>query len=111
LTSRAGYGVMQWSVIVALVGFARRWITRDGPWRRYLTDAIFPYYIIHQTVIIVVAHHLQALRLPLGAEMSLLAVVTLAACVATYELVRRIDVLRPLFGLKTPSQVRQPSRR
>src|SRR5262249_22917633 len=45
------YGFYQWLCIVAVLGFARRWLNRDSAARRYLTDAIFPYYIVHQTAI------------------------------------------------------------
>ena len=50
------YGAYQWSCIVAVLGFARRWLTADTAVRRYLTEAIFPYYIVHQTAIIMIAH-------------------------------------------------------
>jgi hypothetical protein len=72
----------QWAWIVAIVGHGRLLLDRDSAARRYLTDAIFPFYIVHETVIIA------------------------AACVATYEVVRRVPWLRPLFGLKRrPSSV------
>ncbi len=95
------YGVDQWSWVVAAFGFARRHLSgRDGPVRRYLTDAIFPYYIIHQTAIVVVAHNLARLRLPLGVEAELILAATVASCALTYEVVRRVAWLRPWFGLK-----------
>jgi len=37
---------------------ARRWLTADSAARKYLTDAIFPYYSVHQTAIIMIAHEL-----------------------------------------------------
>jgi len=52
------YGCYQWFCIVAVLGFARRWLNRDSAARRYLTDAVFPYYIVHQTAIILIAHAL-----------------------------------------------------
>jgi hypothetical protein len=56
---RAAYGLYQWSCIVAVLGFGRHWITQDSATRRYLTDAIFLYYIVHQTVITGVAFALR----------------------------------------------------
>jgi hypothetical protein len=97
------YGSYQWLCIVAVLGFARRWLTADSAVRRYLTDAIFPYYIVHQTAIIMIAHELHGSDLPAGLEASIVIGGTLAACVLTYEIVRRIAVLRPLFGLKAPA--------
>jgi glucans biosynthesis protein C len=97
----AVYGLDQWLWILAVFGIARHYLAnRDGPIRRYLTDAIFPFYIIHQTTIEVVAHYLAKERLPLGLEATLLVSATMASCIATYEIARRIGVLRPLLGLK-----------
>jgi hypothetical protein len=94
------YGAYQWLSIVAVLGFARRWLTADSAVRRYLTDAIFPYYIIHQTAIIMIAHELHGRDLPAWLEAGIVISGTLAACVGTYEIVRRIAILRPLFGLR-----------
>ena len=94
------YGFYQWLCIVAVLGFARRWLTADSAVRRYLTDAIFPYYIVHQTAIIMIAHELHGRDLPAWLEASIVISGTIAACVLTYEIVRRIPILRPLFGLR-----------
>jgi surface polysaccharide O-acyltransferase-like enzyme len=94
------YGCYQWLCIVAILGFARRRLTADSAVRRYLTDAIFPYYIVHQTAIIMIAHQLHGWDLPAWLEASLVISGTLAACVLTYETIRRITILRPLFGLR-----------
>jgi len=94
------YGFYQWLCIVAALGFARRWLTADSAVRRYLTDAIFPYYIVHQTAIIMIAHELHGRDLPAWLEASIVISGTLAACALTYEIVRRIAILRPLFGLR-----------
>lgn len=94
------YGAYQWLCMVAVLGFARRWIKEDSALRRYLTDAIFPYYIVHQTAIIMIAHALQGSGLSAWQEASVVIGGTAATCVLTYEIVRRIGFLRPLFGLK-----------
>lgn len=95
------YGFYQWLCIVAVLGFARRWLNRDSAARRYLTDAIFPYYIVHQTAIIVIAHALRGSGVSAGVEAAIVIGGTAATCVATFELVRRLSWLRPLFGLKS----------
>jgi hypothetical protein len=94
------YGFYQWLCIVAVLGFARRWLTKDSAARRYLTDAIFPYYIVHQTAIIVIAHALRGSALSAGTEAAVIIGGTAAACIVTFEIVRRVGWLRPLFGLK-----------
>ncbi|MFI5032146.1 MAG: hypothetical protein ACHQPH_15730 [Reyranellales bacterium] len=95
------YGCDQWVWIVAAAGFAYRYLlTADGPWRRYLTEAIFPCYVIHQTVIVVFAHELARLQWPLLVEIPMVLLLTALACVAGCEAIRRVPWLRPAFGMK-----------
>jgi hypothetical protein len=96
-----GYGFYQWLSIVAVLGFAQRWLTRDSAVRRYLTNAVFAYYIVHQTAIIMIAHHLKDYDLPAWCEASVVIAGTLATCIVTYEAVRRVAPLRPFFGLRS----------
>jgi hypothetical protein len=100
LLKRIAYGCYQWLCIVAVLGFARRWLTAESAVRRYLTDAIFPYYIVHQTAIIMIAHELHNRGVPAWLEASIVISGTIATCVLSYEIVRRISMLRPLFGLR-----------
>jgi peptidoglycan/LPS O-acetylase OafA/YrhL len=96
---RVAFAADQWCAIVAVLGFARRWNPRDSAARRYLTEAVFPFYIVHQTAIVLFAHALKPLALPPVPEAALLVAATVATCFASFELVRRVAWLRPLFGL------------
>jgi peptidoglycan/LPS O-acetylase OafA/YrhL len=93
------FSAQMWLVIVAVLGFARGHLNRDNAARRYLTTAVFPVYILHQTVIVVAAHALQPARLDPRLEGVVLVLVTAALCFLGYEAIRRVAVLRPLFGL------------
>jgi glucans biosynthesis protein C len=100
LFARCIYGAEQWLAIAAIVGFAHRHLIHDNAARRYLTGAIFPVYILHQTVIVVVAHALKPSHLYPPVEAVLLVLVTAATCFLSYEVIRRVRLLRPLFGLE-----------
>jgi glucans biosynthesis protein C len=102
---RLVYGAEQWLAIAAILGFGRRHLNRDNAARRYLTTAIFPVYILHQTVIIVVAHTLKPAHLYPPIEGLLLVLVTAAACFLGYELLRHVAPLRPLFGIPAAKEV------
>ncbi|HEY2782964.1 MAG TPA: acyltransferase family protein [Steroidobacteraceae bacterium] len=107
---RGVYGAEQWLAIAAAVGFAHRHLTHDSAARRYLTAAIFPVYILHQTIIVVVAHALKPSHLYPPVEGALLVLVTAAACLLSYEVIRRVRLLRPLFGLELePGVPRAPN--
>lgn len=89
-----------WAAIITAFGFAWRHLRGvDGPARRYLTEAIFPFYLVHQTAIIIVAHYLDPLDWPVAIEAAAIVAATLAACVATLEIGRRLKLLRPWIGL------------
>jgi len=96
---RVVYAADQWCTIAAILGFARQWAPGDSAARRYLTEAVFPFYIVHQTAIVVMAHHLKPVGLRPSVEGPLLMLATVAVCLATFEIVRRMAWLRPFFGL------------
>jgi hypothetical protein len=108
--ARAIYGAEQWLAIAAVAGFAHRHLTHDSAARRYLTTAIFPVYILHQTVIVVVAHALKPSHLYPPVEGVVLVMVTVATCFLGYEAIRRVRLLRPLFGLERGSRSAVPER-
>ena len=95
----AVHATTAWCAIVAACGFAARHLDRDGPARRYLTAAVFPVYIVHQTLIVTLAHTFKPLKLGPGVEATVLVVLTLTLSFAVFECVRRSALLRPLFGM------------
>lgn len=97
-----------WAAILAAFGFARRHLRHDGPVRRYLTDAIFPYYIIHQTTLVVAGHYLTQMHIPAWVEAPVLIATIVASCALGYEIIRRVWFLRPLFGLKLEAKKPAP---
>ena len=100
LVMRFVYATDTWCSIAAVLGFGAKHLNRGGPALRYLTVGVFPFYLVHQTLIVVAAHYLAKLGLPQPLEALILIVFTFAGCFATYELVRRIPGVRLLFGLK-----------
>ena len=95
------YAANQWFTIAAILGFGSAYLRRaDGPLLRYLTDAVFPCYLAHQTILVAAAYVVKPWGLPAAPEALLLATVTLGGSLAVYEIVRRLGPIRPLWGLK-----------
>ena len=101
LAPTAGTLVVQGRVAALLelgTGFNPEFTGRENV---YLNAAILPVYLLHQTVLIVLAVALFPAQLPLWLEACLIAIGTLGISLALYELlVRRWSPLRFLFGLK-----------
>jgi hypothetical protein len=89
-----------WTVICALFGYARHYIRSGSPLLTTLTEAVFPFYIIHQTAIVLAGHILKPLALPVLIEASAILIFEIGACLATYGLARAVPILRAPLGLK-----------
>jgi glucans biosynthesis protein C len=90
-----------WLMIVGLLGLGRRRLDRPARALPYMAEAAYPFYILHQTVIIALAYGIVQLAVPLPVQYAALAVTALLATVVAYELlVRRWRPARLLFGMK-----------
>ncbi len=98
MASRMARAVQAWGMIIGLLGAAQALLNRDHPWRQPLAEAVFPAYLIHQSLIVLCAWWLLPLAVPLAVKASLListtAIGTAAFCWAT----ARVGWLRPWAG-------------
>jgi hypothetical protein len=92
--------VNAWSGVLALLAYASIYLNKPSAKLRYLNDAVLLYYILHQTFILVLAFNLASLQLGPVLEPLLIILGTFAACILSYEIIRRVTILRPFFGLK-----------
>jgi hypothetical protein len=99
LPRRVAFATAQWCGVLAAFGFARAHLNVDHRWRAPLTEAVFPLYLVHQTVTLVSAVALRPLALPVGVEAALIVVLTFGAGGLAWWLARRSGVLRPWLGL------------
>lgn len=95
------YGIDQWAVITAILGFGSVHLRDRGSRAlNYLTQATFPLYLAHQTVLVVAVWIIRPAHLPAAVEAISLVLITFLGSLAIYEVVRRIPAIRPLWGLK-----------
>ena len=94
--------VQGWASIVALVGIADRYANRDHPRRAMFAEAVFPFYIIHQTIIVVGGWYLLQGRVAPLPSFLILLIATTLGCWLFYAIGRTIGWLRPLIGLQRP---------
>ncbi len=98
-----------WSTVLCVLGWAHRLLDRPWPWLAWANEQVYPWYVLHQTVIIVLVTWLAPLKLSAALEAPLLVAGTIAGCWILTALIRRSAWLRPLFGLKPPARPRCPS--
>jgi hypothetical protein len=122
LPSRAGsesFGDLIWdisSVYIALtcgitaLGFAKHHLNRDSKFRKLANEAIFPFYLLHQPVIVVVGYNVVSLPIPVLLKVVLIIFSSFAVTTGLYWLfIRRNNFLRLIFGMKMIKKVKQES--
>ena len=90
----------RWIWIVAVLGWGHHLLNRPMKWLPYATEAVYPWYILHQTITVVAGVYLSKLALGPVVEPLLVLTATLGGCLVLHEyVIRRTPLLRPLFGL------------
>ena len=104
--------IFTWSFILVFLGYGRQYLSFGNRLLTWARDASYPIYILHQTVIIVIAYFV--IRQPWAPWTKYWVVLggTLLTCVLMYEyLLRRVGLLRLAFGIKShgPANEAKPS--
>lgn len=92
-----------WLAIVAAVGFGRHHLDAHSPLLSYLAEASYPVYILHQTVIVLLAAWIVALPIAWPLQWTALLMGSVVATFAIYELVRHSPLSRFVLGMKRRS--------
>lgn len=86
--------------VLAILALGARYLNRPSKRLAYFNEAVYPYYIIHQTLIIIFGFELTALRLGPWLEPAVVIGLTFLGSAIFFEVARRFEPLRPLVGLK-----------
>jgi surface polysaccharide O-acyltransferase-like enzyme len=89
-----------WLLLVGLLGAGKRWLDRPSATLSYLSEASYPVYILHQTVIVILAVPVLGLPIPWPAHAVVLLAGSVLVTFALYEGARRVGVLRDVLGMK-----------
>ena len=97
----AGSAVAGWCFVLAALGLARRFLDFGNATLRYLSEAAFPIYVLHQAAIVVPGYFVVRLPLGIAAKFTLLLAVSVTLAFAVYHLVvRQLPLTRLLFGMR-----------
>jgi glucan biosynthesis protein C len=98
--------VFTWTWLLVFLGFGRRYLSFGNRLLSWARDASYPIYILHQTVIIVIAYFVIRQSWAPWTKYWVVAGATLVTCFVLYEfLIRRVTVLRFAFGMKKTSSL------
>ncbi len=91
-----------WLCLLAIVGYGSRYLHRGSNWLRATGELVLPFYVLHQTAIVLLVYVIRDWPLPIVVAYPLLMAVAFLVCAAGCLVVRRYRVLRFLFGMSKP---------
>jgi glucan biosynthesis protein C len=100
------FSLYSWCSVLAILGFGIQHLTANTPFLRYTNEAVLPFYILHQTVIISIGFFVVRWPIPDLVKFAVIASSSFVLIMLLYEfLVRRFNVMRFLFGMKLRPKV------
>ncbi len=105
IAGRAFYQLIRsaniWFWILTALGFASRHLRFNSSVLEYANQAVYPFYILHQTITVVIGYYLVDWAAGIPLKFTVLAAGTFVGSWFLYEFpIRRSNLTRPLFGLK-----------
>lgn len=90
-----------WAWILSILGFGMKHLNISNRFLGYGNEAVLPFYMLHQPVILIIGYFIIQLPLPVALQYLLIAILSFTVIMVIYEfLVRRVNLLRVLFGMK-----------
>jgi len=94
-------GFVPWFFILALLAYGRRLLNFTNRFLKYFTEGAHPIYILHQTILVVIAFFVVQWGLGAGAKFAIIVALSFTGTILVYDIVvRRTNVTRFLFGMK-----------
>jgi glucans biosynthesis protein C len=99
------YGLTNWCWMLTILGFGLERLNRCTPFLNYANEAVLPFYILHQSVLLTLGFFVVGWAISDLAKWLIILVTSFALVMLLYEfLVRRINLLRVLFGMRPVRQ-------
>ncbi len=90
-----------WSWILTIFGFSARYLNTESKVVKYRNKAVYPFYILHQTITVICGYYLIDAQMHYSWKMAIMIVVTFLGSWLIYHfIILRIPFLQPLFGVK-----------
>ena len=100
-----------WCWIIAILGFGNRFLNFTNKFLAYASEAVLPFYILHQTIILIIGFYVTRWSPGIAPKYFIIVISSFIAIMLIYELlVKRINILRFLFGMKLQRKTRTHER-
>ncbi len=95
-----------WFWVITFLWLGTRFLGFNNRILRYVTDATYPFYILHMTVIVLIGFPVMKWRMGLASRYIFVVLASIVVTILTYEFfIRRWSLARFLFGMKPERDV------
>lgn len=102
--------LMAWSWVLTAIGYGKRYLNRTHRALDYINQAVYPFYILHQTVMLVFVYYFVQIEETIGMKYVFTIGATFFVSMLIFQvLIRPFGVMRFLFGMK-PAGKKAPRR-
>ena len=91
----------RWVWLLAILGIGHRLLNRGGKVLNYLSEAAYPFYLLHLLVLTSVSYFVVQIHAVVAVKYLLIVSITFGITFLVYEGARRVLPLRFLMGMKT----------
>jgi peptidoglycan/LPS O-acetylase OafA/YrhL len=101
VTYQIVYSIGSWSAVVYMLSLGAKYLNFDNKYLAYANQAVLPFYLLHQTVILCVGWFIIPLTMGILPKYLVIAVVSFTVIMGIYELlIRRFNIVRFFFGMR-----------
>ncbi|MDA9594599.1 hypothetical protein N9S34_02525 [bacterium] len=93
-----GFESMCW--MLAVFGYGSIHLNHQSKPLTYFKDAVYPIYILHMPLQSLLSYLIIPTKISLLLKLNLLIIGTLFFSILLYEMIKRMNWIRPIFGLK-----------
>ncbi len=88
-----------WSWIIVILGLGSKHLNFDHESRKFLNNIVMPFYVLHQTIIVIIGFFIVQLELIIILKYTIISVVSFAIIMGLVLIIKKANVLRFLFGM------------
>ncbi|MHA2282014.1 MAG: acyltransferase family protein [Promethearchaeota archaeon] len=91
--------VYVWSWLIVILGLGSKHLNFNHKSRKFLNDIVMPFYILHQTIIVIIGFFIVQLGLIIFIKYLIISSLSFVIIIGIVLVVRKVNVLRFMFGM------------
>ncbi len=95
------WSIASWSWVVFVLGLGAKHLNFNNKVLAYANEAVLPFYILHQTIILLVGWYVIPLKISIPVKYLIISTSSFVMIIALYELlIKRLNAVRLMFGMR-----------